>query len=172
MKIRYFLVALCLLIAASAFAKGDPNLQPIAGEWACTGIAFANDMGPEHATKASVKTAWILSGRWLQVRYTEMKTTANPHPVEAEIVMTTDEGKKKVVSSCLDNNGGYCSEESETPAWTGDVMTLTGNGHFGGQDMKVRDTFTKGPGWVKHLGEAQPANGNWMKLDEETCKKQ
>ncbi len=171
MRIRCFGVVLCLLVATSALAKGNPNLEPLAGAWSCTGIAFANDMAPEHATKASVRTAWILGDRWLQAWYKESKTTKNPHPVEAELVMTYDEGKKKVVSGCLDNMGGYCTEESGNPPWDGDKLTLEGNGHFGGQDMKVRDTFTKGPGWIKHMGEAQPPNGNWMKLDEETCKK-
>ena len=134
-------------------------------------LITGSDMGPEHPTKASVASAWILSGKWLQVRYTEMKTAKNPHPIEAQMVMMTDEGKKKVVSGCLDNMGGYCTEESGSPAWDGDKMELTGKGHFGGMDLNVRDTFTKGSGWIKHMGEAQGANGTWTKLDEETCKR-
>ena len=57
MKIRCLGIALCLLAASSLFAAGNANLQPIAGTWACTGIAFASDMGPEHPTKATVHTA-------------------------------------------------------------------------------------------------------------------
>lgn len=171
MKIRCLGVLVCLLAAGSLFAAGNANLQPLVGAWNCTGIAFANDMGPEHPTKAQVRTAWILGDRWLQVWYKETKTAKNPHPVEAEMVMTYDEGKKRVESGCLDNMGGYCTEESGDPIWDGDKMTLTGQGRFGGMDVKVRDTFTKGKGWIKHMGEFQPANGNWIKLDEETCKK-
>ena len=34
MKIRNLGVLVCLLVAASAFAAGNPNLQPMAGTWA------------------------------------------------------------------------------------------------------------------------------------------
>ncbi len=168
MKIRCLGVVLCLLVAASAFAKGDPNLEPLAGWWTCTGIAFANDMGPEHPTKATVTGTWILGGKWLQLHYKEEKTTKNPKPVAAMLLMSYDEANKKVVAGCIDNMGGYCTEEA--PGWDGDKMVLNGSGTFGGQAMKVRDTFTKGEGWVKHMGEAEGPKG-WMKLDEETCKR-
>ena len=36
--------------------------------------------------------------------------------------------------------------------------------------MKARETFTKGKGWIKHMGETE-MNGKWVKTDEETCKK-
>jgi len=169
MKIRSLLVALCLLVSAAAFAAGNANLQPIAGNWTCTGIAFAGDMGPEHPTKATVHTAWILDDKWLRVDYKESKTTKNAHPIAAELLMTYNEAEKKIASGCIDNMGGYCTEEA--PGWDGDKLVLSGQGNFGGHSMKVRDTFTKGAGWVKHMGEAEGANGNWMKISEETCKK-
>jgi hypothetical protein len=168
MKTRNLGILVCLLVAASAFAAGNPNLQPLSGDWNCTGIAFANEMGPEHPTKATVHSAWILNDKWLRVDYKEMKTVKNPHPIAAEMVMTYNEAEKKVASGCLDNMGGYCTEEA--PGWDGDSLVLSGNGNFGGKAMKVRDTFTKGKGWIKHMGEVE-ANGSWMKLDEETCKK-
>lgn len=168
MKIRCLGVLVCLFVAASIFAAGNANLQPIAGDWACTGIAFASDMGPEHPTKATVHTAWILNDKWLRVDYKEMKTAKNAHPIAAELLMTYNEAEKKIAVGCLDNMGGYCTEEA--PGWDGDKLVLEGNGNFGGKTMKVRDTFTKGKGWIKHTGEVE-ANGNWMKLDEETCKK-
>ena len=171
MKIRAIGVVVCLLVAASVFAAGDPNLQPLAGTWNCTGIAFASEMGPEHPTKATVMGMWILDGKWLQVRYQETKTAKNPHPIGAQMIMSYDAGKKTVVSGCVDNMGGYCTEESMSPPWDGDKMVLTGKGHFGGMDLQVRDTFTKGPGWVKHMGEVEGKGGAWMKTDEETCKK-
>jgi len=169
MKIRCLGVVLCLLVAASAFAKGDPNLEPLAGWWKCTGVAFANDMGPEHPTKATVTGTWILGGKWLQLHYKEENTTKNPKPIAAMLLMSYDEANKKIVSGCIDNMGGYCTEEA--PGWDGDQLVLNGNGTFGGHAMKVRDTFTKGEGWVKHMGEAEGPNGTWMKLDEETCKR-
>ena len=168
MKIRCFLAVLCLLVAATVFAKGNPNLEPLAGAWTCTGVAFASDMGPEHATRATVNSAWILDGKWLRVDYKETKTAKNPKPVAAEMVMTWNEAEKKVASGCLDNMGNYCTQES--PGWDGDKMELSGSGNFGGHAMKVRDTFTKGKGWVKHMGEVEGKNG-WVKLDEETCKR-
>ena len=169
MKIRCLTVVLCL-VAASALAKGNPNLEPLAGMWKCTGIAFASDMGPEHATKGTANGVWTLGGKWLEVSYKEMKTAQNPKPVEVKLLMTYNEGTQKVASGCIDNMGGYCTEESGNPPWNGDMMVLNGNGVFGAQTMKVRDTFTKGPGWVKHMGEMETPKG-WMKVSEETCKR-
>lgn len=170
MKTRILGIVLCLLAAGAAFAAGNPNLQPLSGTFTCTGIAFAGPMGPEHHTKATVSSVWILDGKWLRVAYNEMKTTQNPKPIKVELLMSYDEAAKKVVSGCVDNMGGYCTEESGMPPWDGDKMVLNGNSSGGGQMMKVRDTFTKGAGWVKHLGEMEGPNG-WMKLSEETCKK-
>jgi hypothetical protein len=169
MKIRCLGILVCLLAAGSLFAAGgNANLQPLAGSWTCTGVAFASDMGPEHPTKATVTSAWILSDKWLRVDYKEMKTAKNPHPIAAEMLMTYNEPEKKIASGCLDNMGGYCTEEA--PGWDGDKLELSGQGNFGGHSMKVRDTFTKGKGWIKHMGEVE-MDGKWMKLDEETCKK-
>ena len=171
MKIRYLGILVCLLVAGSLFAAGgNANLQPIVGTWACTGVAFGNEMGPEHPTKAQVRTAWTLDDKWLQVWYKETKTAKNAHPIAVEMLMSYDEAKKKVVSGCVDNMGGYCTEESMLPPWDGDKMMLMGQTNMGGKTFKVRDTFTKGKGWIKHMGEIE-AKEQWMKTDEETCKK-
>jgi hypothetical protein len=170
MKIRCLGVILCLVVAASAFAKGNANLEPLAGMWKCTGITFASPMAPEHATKATVDGTWIMGGKWLEVVYKEMKTTKNPKPIQAELLMSYDEALKKVVSGCVDNMGGYCTEETGNPPWNGDMMVLSGNATMDGQAMKVRDTFTKGSGWVKHMGEIETPKG-WVKVSEETCKR-
>ena len=170
MKIRFLGILVCLFATASLFAAGNANLQPIAGSWTCTGTGFAGDMGPEHPTKAVVRTSWELGDKWLQVWYKESKTEKNAHPVEAELLMSYDEAKKKVVSGCVDNFGGYCTQESGTPPWDGDKMMLEGNSTGGGKTMKSRDTFTKGKDWIKHMGELE-MNGKWTKTDEETCKK-
>ena len=171
MKIRVLGVLVCLFVAGALFAAGgNANLQPLAGSWTCTGMAFASDMGPEHPTKATVNTAWILGDKWLRVDYKESKTAKNPHPIAAELLMTYNEATKKVASGCIDNMGGYCTQDSGTPPWDGDKMVLDGNSVSGGMTMKSRDTFTKGKGWIKHMGELE-MNGKWMKTDEETCKK-
>ena len=171
MKTRILVALVSLLLAVSAFAAGNPNLKPLEGNWTCTGIAFATNMGPEHPTKATVKAPWILDDKWLRVDYKEEKTAKNPHPIEAMLLMTFDEGKKRVASGTIDNAGGYGTQESGDPAWDGDVMTLVGTGRFGNQDVKLRDTFTKGKNSIKHLGEIAGGDGKWTKLDEETCKK-
>ena len=171
MNIRALVVISCLLAAGSLFAaSGNANLEPLVGSWTCTGTGFANEMGPEHPTKAQVRTSWELGNKWLQVWYKESKTEKNPHPVEAELLMSYNEGTKKVVSGCVDNMGGYCTQESGNPPWDGDKMVLEGNSISGEHTMKSRDTFTKGKGWIKHMGELE-VNGKWMKTDEETCKK-
>lgn len=170
MKTRCLVAVVCLLVAGAALAAGNPNLKPLEGTWKCTGVAYASEMGPEHPTSATVTAAWILSDKWLRLDYKEMKTAKNPHPVAAELLMTYNEAEKKVASGCVDNMGGYCTEVSGNPPWNGDKIVLDGSGNFGGQTAKVRDTFTKGPGWIKHMGEMEGPKG-WMKINEETCKR-
>src|SRR5204863_20838 len=93
-----------------------------AGNWTCTGIAFAGDMGPEHPTKATVHTAWILDDKWLRVDYKESKTTKNAHPIAAELLMTYNEAEKKIASGCIDNMGGYCTEEARLVRRAGQLL--------------------------------------------------
>ena len=102
MKIRCLGILVCLLAATSLFAAGgNANLQPLEGAWHCTGIAFANEMAPEHPTVAHVRTSWTLGDKWMQVWYSETKTAKNPHPIAAELLMGYDEAKKTVVSGSV-----------------------------------------------------------------------
>ena len=168
MKIRYsFLVIGVMLFAGSLLAE-NAVLQPIAGTWHCSGTAFASPMGPEHPTEGIVHADWVLGGNWLRADYQETKTAKNPNPIMVQMFMSVTPDKK-VVSSCFDSMGGYCTQEGT--GWQGDKLMISGTGHAGPDTMKVRDTFTKGKGTIKHLGEMQDSKGAWMKLDEETCKK-
>jgi len=159
-----------ILAAATAYAQPSlQDLQPFVGTFTCTGTAFASEMGPEHASHGTVTSKWVLNKKWLEVRYSETKTTANPHPFSVVAHWGYDPQTKKLVATSVDGFGGYSTQDS--PGWNGDDLVFGGTGHMGAP-MQGRDTFTrKGKNQVGHMGEIQDASGNWKKTDEETCKR-
>ena len=171
MKTR-ILVFVLLIVASSALAQPASlkDLQPFVGTFKCTGMSFASEMGPEHATKATVTGKWTLGGKWLLVRYAEEKSSKNPHPFDVAAYWGFDEGTKKLVAPSMDNMGGYAVEEAT--GWTGDQLVFAGLAHMGPMTAQGRDTFTrKGKNQLTHSFEIQDNAGGWKKLDEETCKK-
>ena len=171
MKARIIAVVICLSTVA-AFGQSNPKLkelQPFVGTWQCSGMTFASPMGPEHPTKATVNGAWILNGSWVEVRYTEAKTSKNPHPYAVRMLLSYDQEPKAFVSGAVDNMTGYSVEQA--PGWVSDKMRFAGLMHSGGATMKSRDIFTKaGKNEVIHESEME-MNGKWVELDKESCKR-
>src|ERR1700719_3672516 len=101
MKTRFIVLAL-LIVASTSFAQSAADqlssLNAFVGTWKCTGTAFASDMGPEHSTAATVTGKWVLSGKWLEMRYIEEKTKKNPMPYAVTAYWGWDEGQKKLVA--------------------------------------------------------------------------
>jgi len=170
MKTRLMLPIFLVATASFAQSASLKDLQPFVGTFKCTGVAFASEMGPEHATRATVTGRWTLGGKWLQIRYTEVKTAKNPHPFDVVAYWGFDEGTKKFVATSMDNMGGYAMQDST--GWTGDEFVFSGLGHMGPMTMQGRDTFgRKGKNQITHMFELQDNAGGWKKLDEETCKR-
>ena len=172
MKTR--LIVPVLLIAAASFAQPASDqlksLNGFVGTWKCTGMAFASDMGPEHATTATVTGKWILNGKWLEVRYTENKTAKNPQPFAVVAFWGWDEGQKKLVAGSVDNMGGYAVQSSS--GWDGDSLVFEGPAHMGPTAPNGRDTFTRsGKSKMTHSFAIPDNAGGWKKFDEETCRK-
>lgn len=157
----------------AAVPANPPELSQLnffLGAWNCDGKAFANDMGPEHATKAVAHTVLAVGGRWLRVNYDEQKTAANAMPYHVEVHMGYDGGKKKFVEQCVDVMGGYCTQYSD--GWNGDAMTFEGAINVDGQQATGRDVFVKkSASEFTHTGSFQGADKKWTNTDEETCRK-
>ena len=169
MRLTIATVLILFATAAVAQSKRD-ELKYFAGTWKCTGMAFASEMGPEHATTGTVTIKWILNKQWLDVRYVENKTSKNPHPFAVNAYWGYDSGSKKLVAGAVDVGGGYGT--SESTGWEGDTLVFTGPFHAGPMTGTGRDTFTrKGANELMHTGELQDQSGGWKKTDEETCKK-
>jgi len=165
-----------LTLAATALAdepmmmKPDPMLRQLdyfAGNWTCSGTAFAMPGSPEHATKGNVTVSWGLNGYWLPFSYRESKTTANPMPFRVDGFFGYDVPAKKLVIGSVDNMGGYNTEQSD--GWNGDTLVFTGPWHMTSGLTTGRDTFMKkGANTLWHLAEVE-MNGSWMRAAEETC---
>ena len=159
------------LLALPAFAQQpDPMLRQLdwlAVDYQCTGIAYASPMAPEHATRATVTGSWTLDGRWVKFTYAEKKTAENPKPFAVSGFMGYDPEIKKLVAGSVDNMGGYATTASD--GWSGDAIVFTGPWHMAGQTMNSRDTFTKtGANKMTHVGELE-MGGKWVTLGKEEC---
>ncbi len=158
--------------AAPAAEAPKPNpalaqLNYFAGTWTCTGTGW--NEGKSHPTTARVKLAWDLNGFFLNLRYQEHKTKANPMPLTAVEHWGYSEDLKKLVAGQVDSMGGYGTQAAD--GWAGDTLVWTGDTHMMGQKMASRDTFVKkSDNELTHLGEMQ-MNGTWTKFDEEDCKR-
>ena len=142
-------------------------LKYFLGDFNCTGKAFASEMGPEHATKATVKVKMDMNGFFVSGRYEEMKTAENKMPVKAAFVWGWDAMAKKLAATSQDSFGGMFTQTSS--GWEGDKLAFTGDAVWGTEKTGVRDTFTKkSENELVHLGEMQ-MKGQWTSLDEETC---
>ncbi|HVT60514.1 MAG TPA: hypothetical protein VHR45_19225 [Thermoanaerobaculia bacterium] len=150
--------------------KPSPALDQLkffAGTWSCTGTAWVN--GKEHKTTAKVTMGWDLNGFFMNLRYQERKTAANPMPLTAVEHWGYSDELKQLVAGQVDSMGGYGTQA--TAGWEGETMVWTGQTHVMGMKAPTRDTFVKkGDSGVTHLGEIQ-TDGTWVKQDEETCKR-
>jgi len=156
--------------AAPATPKPDPALAALhwfVGSWRCKGQALPGPSSPGHATVADIRVQPDLGGFWLNVRYTERKTAANPHPAAGIVHWGYDGEQKKLVSGSVGNAGDYATQVSS--GWQGDSLVWEGSVHTGTATLPGRDTFTRrGKNTAVHAGSLQ-VEGNWQKVDEETC---
>ncbi|MEO8378158.1 MAG: DUF1579 family protein [Acidobacteriota bacterium] len=166
--------------AASALAqpKSDPAVSPkpdpmlrqldaFAGNWKCSGTAFASPMSPQHATTGEVWMKLDMNGYWMTFTYAEKKTTENPMPFQVNGFLGYDTEIHKLVMGSVDNMGGYSTASSD--GWNGDTIVYSGPWHMGGMTVNGRDSFTKkGAREMIHAASIEQ-NGEWTKLDEETC---
>jgi hypothetical protein len=178
---RFLPVLVLVLFPVSLLASDQPaaptgppaelsQLAFLTGTWHCSGKGFATPFGPERATEATVTSAPAVGGWWQELKYDEKKSSANPMPVHAAMIMGFDSEKKQFVGVCFDSFGQHCAQTSS--GWSGDTMIFDGHSSMGDGTMGVRDTFTKtAANKLTHLGEMQGPDGTWMKLDEEHCTK-
>jgi hypothetical protein len=141
------------------------QLKPLAGGWTCTGRTFGP--GPEHATSATLTFTWQLDGFWLEVRYDEQKTAANPVPFRSISEWGFDEVQQSLAAAMVDNLSGLLT--ATTAGWQGDKLVLEGSAHRFARQFQARDTFARhGDNQLAHTLEAN-VNDSWIKLHEDTC---
>jgi hypothetical protein len=141
------------------------QLKALEGSWTCAGRTLGP--GPEHATSAAMTFTWHLEGFWLEVRYDESKTAANPVPLSSISQWGFDELQQTLASSTVDDWSGIASQTSG--GWQGDKLVFDGTAHRFATQFQARDTFARhGDNQLLHTLEAN-ANDSWIKLHEDTC---
>lgn len=177
----------CALVILGAFAalpavsqppaaSGPPAPSPevgqlsyFVGDWTCQGKAETSPMGPAHATRAKVHISKEMGGFWVVGRYLEVKTAANPHPMDYHFLQGYDGTAKSLVMECFDAFGDHCHQTSA--GWKDGKLVYSGEQTGSGPATPVRDTFTKkGEAELEHSGEVQ-VDGKWTSTDHEICKR-
>jgi hypothetical protein len=141
------------------------QLKPLAGAWTCTGRTTGP--GPEHATTATMSFGWQLDGFWLEVRYEEPKSAANPVPFSWVSHWGFDELQQSLAAVAVDNAGGSATQTAT--GWQGDKLVFEGPAHRFAVQFLARDTYVRrGEGQLLHTFEAN-VNDSWVKLHEDSC---
>jgi hypothetical protein len=141
------------------------QLKFLEGSWTCAGRTLGP--GPEHATSAAMTFAWHLDGFWLEVRYDESKTAANPVPLSSLSEWGFDELQQTLAASTVDSSSGIVSQSST--GWQADKLVFDGTAHRFATQFQARDTFARhGDSQLLHTLEAN-VNDSWIKLHEDTC---
>lgn len=173
-------VAAIALPGAAAFAAAEPagppkpapqmaQLDPLKGNFRCTGKQNASDFGPAHDTRASASTRAELGGFVLTMRYDENKTRANPAPIRALYQISYDIAARQFVAETYDNMGGRGRMTSN--GWEGDKIVFAGEVSMEGQKVGMRDTFTRTRDGLAHVGELQGRDGKFFVIDTGSCRK-
>jgi hypothetical protein len=110
---------------------------------------------------------WQLDGFWLEVRYDESKTAANPVPLSSISEWGFDEVRQTLTATTVDNTSGIVTQSS--PGWQGDKLVFDGTADRFARQFQARDTFVRrGESQLLHTLEAN-VNESWIKLHEDTC---
>jgi len=163
-------LAPCVPVQAAPDAAPKPpaemaNLQWFDGNWTCEGTAEGGPLGPGGKMSGTVKSHKDLGGFW---QSGVLKSTMGAMAVEGMFHMTYNPAAKHYVLIFVDSMGAYGQETSM--GWEGDKMVFSGPMAMGGQEMTVRDTFTKMGQSMKHVWEGQ-FDGNWVVMGTETCQR-
>lgn len=131
--------------ASAEASKSVEQLDHLAfpiGEWTCSGKIEATEKNPGYATSGHAKVAKMLDGNWIEIRYDEEQTAANPSPYHVAQYIGYDEGKKHYVSVTLDNSGAPY-QVAKSNGWNGDAIAFDTTVSISGKDTGYQDVFTK-----------------------------
>ncbi|HTQ80589.1 MAG TPA: DUF1579 family protein [Thermoanaerobaculia bacterium] len=160
--------------AAPAAALPSPpaelsQLAYFAGNWSCKGQVEATPFGPQHPTQSKVSIRKEYGGFWNVGTYKEAKSATNPSPMSFEFIMGYDSAAKAFTMDGFDTFGSRSHQKAS--GWQDNKIVFDGESVGNGTTTPARDTFTKkSASTLEHLGEIQ-VNGNWTKIDQETCKR-
>lgn len=123
--------------------------------------------GPGGKTTSTVRSRTELGGFWQSGMVNG--TSPGLPPFQGQFHATYDPAAKRLVMLWVDNMGGW--SHTSAPDWRGDTAVFAGDSFMAGKRFKTRDTFTKGPGTLRHSWEIE-TGGKWAPLGDETCRKE
>lgn len=165
-------IAFLTLPAQAQMSGPDPKLKELASlvhDYQCSSMVTAASGVPAHAAVGSVKSKWILGGRWLEFQYAERKTKENQWPMSGQGAFGYDADGKQFLMSSIDSTGGWYTQTAS--GWEGNTITFVGTGHAPGMSSKVRDVFTtKGDKQLLHTLDVE-MQGKWVNITTDDCRR-
>jgi Protein of unknown function (DUF1579) len=145
------------------------QLSGFLGDGLCTGRMLAAKS--PHPTTGKFHGERMLGDLWIVVRYDQDATGADPRPYHVIQYLGYDRKAGRLVDVVLDNSGSSYATGTSS-GWQGDVMTFENMDSTGGGKAPFRDVFTRQGGKVvSHAGYWRDQRGQWVKGDEETCRR-
>jgi hypothetical protein len=146
------------------------GLEIFLGKVSCSGQQNDSPFGPAHPLQTVSIGTLMLDGFRLTMDWSQQRTKENPNPLHGIFDVGYDPAAKRYFSYWGDAFGGWGPATS--PGWRGDALVFTGELNVNGQKLGARDTFVKKSNHeFTYKGESQGADGSWLILEEETCRK-
>jgi hypothetical protein len=153
-------------------AELEENFKYFIGNWRCETTFPAGAMGPGSAEvkgKSTVKFKKAIGGWYIQGDYAMQKTKTTPS-MKGTFMISYQPAAKTFVSTSTDDMGSAVWETSS--GFSGDTITLVGEGYMMGQKAKVRETMTRMPDTkgASHKYEVDMGKG-FQVMGEDLCKR-
>ena len=153
------------LIPTSAVER----LAGFVGDGVCAGTMLAGKNSGS-ATSGRFHAEKTLDGHWIEIRYEQSASAANPRPFKVTQYLGYDPANKQFTTVMLGNGDGVYSV-GKSPGWEGDSITFVEMEMAHGQAGHTREQFTTvGSGLSGYTAWFRDKSGKWIKGDEEHCK--
>ncbi|HJU25277.1 MAG TPA: hypothetical protein VJ722_01255 [Rhodanobacteraceae bacterium] len=145
------------------------RLAGFVGDGVCTGAMVAGKNAGS-ATSGRFQAAKTLDGHWIEIRYEQDASAANPKPFKVTQYLGYDHASRQFTTVMLGNGDGVYSV-GKSRGWEGDSITFEEVEMARGPAGHTREQFTTvGSGMSGYTAWFRDKGGKWIKADEEHCR--